>query len=779
MKVLKQAVQYYCDVTGKSWESFYDNLQDGFEYQGRDNKELWLVHELLKVAMKTQSMADILAGKDDVKGVFDKEGRKNAGEFFTPLKWAAEGRKYFDKYIPNWKDYYIWDGCCYTMNTKLYIRRTELEIMNTTGFDIVRKVKEGFMTYLEGWIDYSHLMGSDFVLTINKDGTTRWSGIYSQFSNDFTGDLLHFYVNGEYACSVTYSHMMFCNGVRVRADEVEIDAEVFLEDNSVGHVTNIVREHVENNKVWDLTTYDDNHTFLVKAGEFGIFSGNCGSGNLLKEAETPNEKKFLSTLEQSDIDNILAMPEFEGVNAFQLDFLSCLDYDMVNTEFLNKLPERLQEIIRNDEPVIFYFNPPYKSGMAKATDVGRYMIDIGLGDSAYDLFYQCCWRVMHLVETYGMSNMYFCFFGPLTFFSGTKASVLNKEFQKCFEYINGMCIPAQSFSGTSESISWGLGCTLWKSRGMYDDSVETKGILLETKEEDTQGNIIMTGHTLYTIPREDINKWVQPADVLFYNNMPLASSHLTFKGSDVFSKEAKKSGRMAENALGTMMLDNTLARGNTYSAILSVPSSVQYVDITEENFWRCVANFSFRNAVNNNWADARKWQSAPDTTVEGYEEWLMNALVLFLCELKSMQSSLRDIHFDGDIIDIPNKLFYVSADEVRKMCKDTTVLADLDKHTIENTFLLEQIEKARSFWYPECEDLYNWCKAYILYSLNEREKYGYKGSLESWDAGMAQLRSVMFTEDLNKELYQKLALVRGRLSKDVDKFGFLSENMAE
>lgn len=787
MKVAKMAVQYYCTVTGKPWSEFYNKLDEAnsTSFEEIKDKELWLIKKLLEVITKNVSLNELKANKDDIKGVFDEEARKNAGEFFTPEVWCQEARKYFDKYIPNWQEYNIWDASCYTMDTQLYIRRSYIkDVVDTWNIEDSEIVKDGQIEYIAGFVMYEDLRDTDEILTFNRvKGRFEWCGFYNRFKRNHTGAIYEFkFCNGEYL-TVTPDHRMLMRKSDSEKYEFIVAEELAKLVDNVYYIKTMSGElklegfhtFYYNGEVWDLTTYNDTHAFMVRTYKEGMISGNCGSGNLMRTAGHDPKKLFLSSLQEEDIITIKNTPEYEGVTAFQLDFLNGLDYDTINTEFLDKLPPRLKEIIINDEPLIFYMNPPYKSGMAKATDVGRYMCDTGLNKSAYDLFYQFCWRVMHFIELFNLKNIYYCVFGPLTFFSGSNAQVLYKEFQKCFEFVDGMCIPAQDFSGTSESIDWGIGCTLWKSRGGYDESIQSKGVLLEKKMLGADGTVKGGECTLYTAPRKKIEDWMQPKDVLFYREAPLATSHLTFKGSEVGSKVAQYSGKIADNALGTLMLDSTLARGNSYSAILSLPSTIQFMNITEENFWRCVASFSFRNCVNADWSDSRKWQSAPDTTVDGYEKWLMNSLGLFLCELKSMQTGLRDIQWCGDIIDVPNRLHFVSAEETKANCTDKVILEDLERHAPQNQFLLEQIEKARSYWYPEVEELFNWCKSYMIYSLNEREKVNYDGSTNAWDAGLAQLRSTLWAESLNQDLFKRLSVVRDILSKDAGKFGFLSE----
>lgn len=510
--------------------------------------------------------------------------------------------------------------------------------------------------------------------------------------------------------------------------------------------------------------------------EMNVWDASCGSGNLMRTAGHPVDKLFLSSLQEDDIELIKATPEYVGATAFQLDFLKDLDYDINNTDFLDKLPVRLQEIIRNDEPLIFYMNPPYKSGSAKTTDVGIHMCEIGLNRPAYDIYYQFMWRVMHLVEMYELKNCYFSCFGPLTFFTGASANILLREYEHCFEFIDGMCLSAQEFSDTSDSILWGIGCTLWKSRGGYMKDQLHKDILLDKKYRLPDGTIACGGKVLYAPPREKLSEWVLPKDVLYYEQAPMMTSHLTFKGSDVEEKIAKQSGRIAKNALGTMMIGNTLTRSADQSAILSTPTTIQFTSITEENFWRCVASYTFRRIVDAGWAIAKKEISAPNTQVDGYDLWLKNALVIFLFEWKSMMNSLRDVEWCGGTCTIRNKLFYLSADEVREHCHDEKILKDLDENPPENEFLLKAIKECEPYWAPEVKQLYDFCKNYTLFSYDQRASVDYKGSTECWDAGFQQIRAGLWNDELQAEAEKRLAICRDWLRKDLDKFGFITED---
>lgn len=644
LKVAKEAVSYYTAITGKVWSEFFEHIDEAISTDlSEQTGEMWLLHALInQIVSSGITISELRINKDAIKAIFDEEGRKKAGEFFTPERFAKRGRELIEKYVPNWNQtHYAWET-------------------------------------------------------------------------------------------------------------------------------------------------------------------SCGTGNLFRTANHDPAKLFMSTLQQDDVDMLKTTPEFKDAHVWQLDFLSAYDFIDENNGrfFTDKLDPELRDVLENDKPLVIYCNPPYKTGMAKATEVGKYMSMTSTSDvvreetgestlsrPAYDIFYQFCWQVMNLVDVYNLSNCWYCFFGPLTFFTGAGAGILLKEFEHRFEFIDGDCISAQEFSDTSESILWGIGISLWKSRGgaKFEAGVDYhKDILLSKLYTKPDGTIACEGKILYEPPREKLSSWVKPRDNEFdieggMLNYPILTSHLTFKGGNVFEKTAYKTALLRADALGTLMVGNTLTRSSDQSAILSAPTTISYEPIVKENFWRCVGSYAFRRIYEASWAVAKKEISAPNTKVEGYDKWLHNALVLFLFEYKSMQSSIRNIQYDescgkAGISNLRNHLFYLSEAQVREACHDEVILKDLEENPPTNQFLLQMIEESKADWIPEIKALYDWCVEYTLTSYDFRKQINYKGSLECWDAGFQQIRSGMPLDDtLSADLTKLLTSCRDKLGVDLEKFGFVSE----
>ena len=383
---------------------------------------------------------------------------------------------------------------------------------------------------------------------------------------------------------------------------------------------------------------------------------------------------------------------------------------------------------------------------------------------------------------YKLKNTYFCFFGPLRFFVGKSANVLLKSFEHVFEFKDGMCISAAEFNDIGRDIQWGIGCTLWKSRGDYIDDNNInfhKDILLDKKFVTPEGTIETEGKMLYEHATLNLEDWTIPSkeSYSFYKQRPVMTSYHTFKGSDPLSNIYNYTDKVVDNYLGVLLTQSNLARGSRKCAILSEPCSLAYININEENFWRAVANFSFRRIASiEDWAITKKDISAPNTNIEGFDRWVKNSIVLFLFEYKAVQSAIRVVKssIDGTITEVNNHFFYCTPDEVRQCCQDEKILKDIENHPSQSEFFMEQLNSAIPYFDKPAKDLFDWCKAYTLASYNFRGRVDYKCGLDAWDAGFQQIRCGVWDDSLTDEYQARVTALREYLAKDMFKFGFMT-----
>lgn len=516
-------------------------------------------------------------------------------------------------------------------------------------------------------------------------------------------------------------------------------------------------------------------TYIENWREYNVWDASCGTGNLMRSAGHNPAKLFLSTLVEEDVELVRKSKEYEGAIVFQCDFLKGLSIDKENDFFLEKLPKKLQEIIREDKPLIIFMNPPYSALYDATTDVGKIMVEKGFSKASYDLFYQFCFRVKEIIELYRLKNCYLGIFSPVQLFTGLNGLRVVGEMHKCMSYIDGFYFPATEFQGISSSITWGIAFTLWKSNGEYRSQKQLEPMIMVEKQKNSKGEIIDKGKKVFGENINRLSLWMKPRDeLLYYEKVPVMTSYSTFKGAEKGEKKALVSNKMVADGLGCIMSEDRFSRLRLYFSYFSTPTSIHYTVITQENFWRCVGAYTYRSVYRVSWCSSRGFVKAPDESSNEYQLWLKNALVLFLFDYKSMASSHRGISFGGfDDYVIKNKFFPVSKGEILERCRDEKILEDLENNPLENDFVLEQIELVKHYWVDEVRELYYWCKEQLLESYNKRKEISYADSMECVDASFIQLRNTgLWNETLEKEYFEKITRVKEYLRRNVHNLGF-------
>jgi hypothetical protein len=502
-------------------------------------------------------------------------------------------------------------------------------------------------------------------------------------------------------------------------------------------------------------------------GKAYIWDASCGTGNLLRSADYPQDKIFMSSLLSEDIELVKSM--MPGVNAFQCDFVNGMDWDQHNKNFSDKLPPELVAVFERNDPIVFYMNPPYKVMEASSSDVGAYMAANGMAKCALDIFHQFMYRMCLLKRFYNLTNVYMGIFGPVTMFHSKMIEPLYNEFKNDFKFQGGMCFSAGDFANTSESVGWIVGYTTWRTKlpGEADDK-----IVLEAKSIDMQENIHIIGSRLITSIESNLHNWVEPQDVI-RRDMMLPQVTTFFNVSDLMIKTPS-------NAMAYMMSSNYVIRATRRAAVSSLPTP-DSIPVTQENFWRCVASFVARRCYANNTNPYNNCQyySMPETSIEGYNNWLIDALVVFLFDHSAHQSSYRNLEVDGQVWNIPNQLFPLSREQVAGVVTDPTILQDLNTMPAYNEYILNMINQLRPSFSPEAEALFAYACQLILESLSgdTRAKQEYKYWLNAWDAGLAQVRAVdgVLSEDNHTQLGYLLDRLKHKLYAGVYKYGFMMD----
>lgn len=514
-------------------------------------------------------------------------------------------------------------------------------------------------------------------------------------------------------------------------------------------------------------------------GKAYIWEGSCGTGNLLKTSSYPKDKLFMSTLLEEDVTMVKSIfPDVPEDNIFQCDFVNGIDWDSYNMEFSNKLPKGLREVLENNEPLIFFMNPPYKVMASNSSDVGDRMASLGMGKCALDIFHQFMYRILMLKRFYKLTNVYLGIFGPITMFHSDMLKDLYEDFKTDFIFEDGMCFAAGDFANTSESVGWIVGYTCWRSKTEEEqENGDERPVLLTAKRADQDNNISIVGQRLIRNVNVNLHNWVDPDSL----ELRAVGSETRPKITSMFNY-LNDTEEMLKNAMGYMMSSNYVIRATRRACCTSLPIP-DGTPVLEENFWRCVASYGARRcyATDSNPYNNCQYYSKPDENVSGYEEWLNSALALFLFDYNSQWAGYRDLTVNGETYPIvENRMFPLCKAKLREFVTDENILADMDKTGDDyNNFIVQLLGERIGLMCDEAKELCEFCANVFVETLSGdvRKRANYSNHTVSWDAGIVQLRTVpeIWSQEKEEKYTYLIARLKDKLLDGVYKFGFMMD----
>ena len=181
--------------------------------------------------------------------------------------------------------------------------------------------------------------------------------------------------------------------------------------------------------------------------------GNLTNGYTFKEL-------YCSTLHEEDLKYVE-----EGIK-FQLDFLND------DIEKSHKIPPELIKALKEDKPMLFLINPPYKADKevidiegviypTPTTKIGKQMQSEGLGICAYQLYSQFLRQIINIKKRYNLLSVHTAIFSPIKYMQGEKYRKFRDIFLSEFDFKCGMVFNANNFNGVYGK--WDVSFTIWGS----------------------------------------------------------------------------------------------------------------------------------------------------------------------------------------------------------------------------------------------------------------------------------------------------------------------------
>lgn len=465
----------------------------------------------------------------------------------------------------------------------------------------------------------------------------------------------------------------------------------------------------------------------------------CGVGNLETKHAYPRNV-YMSTLDQSDVEVMLATKTCVRAERFQYDYLNddIADDGTIDYSLTNKLPDSLRKAIQDTrsgkagaKKILVLINPPYGEAtnadntvhgkVAKnKTDIKRTkMAAVGMpeyGRSSNELYQQFLARIAHEIP-----NATLAMFSTLKYINAQASEDFRNVWNARF--LNGFVIHNLAFDGLSGDFP--IGFLIWKTDNR-DGSPKTPiaEVCCDVFDKKVQP---IGSKTFYNLPTETyLSKWILRPRSNKEECVPLTNALTPPQGA----RRDQRGTRWSDGAMGYMCAGGNDFQNTKYICLLSSGYSRGHgIYVNEGNLNQCAVYFTMTKILRPTWLNDRDQFLQP--TGELTEEFQNDCLVWMLFNRSNLSASANGLEWNGRTWDIVNHFVPYTEEEVGSPSR------------FESDFMAQYIEnKAFS---PEAQKVLDcgrelW-KAYFSmedeYQIRERYK------LNRSDVGWYQVRNAL------------------------------------
>jgi len=486
----------------------------------------------------------------------------------------------------------------------------------------------------------------------------------------------------------------------------------------------------------------------------------AGTANLTKGVYFG--KLFVSTLDREELGAA------ELSNSIDHRFTTAFQYDFLNDPY-EKLPEELRNAIESGTELTFFVNPPYKRAGggtgtgANADAVSRNKILREMKDDGFQVDDILC---QFLYKMSKFPNINIVVFGKSTWITGHKYSKLRSFLETKLDYLGGFVCSSSEFHGNEGKWPVILSCFRSKSN-------ETPNKYVYDVDDDKKYEFYNTDGTM-------LNDYAK----LKPNKEDLISPYpYTSNGLEINTGHNSPHNYTYKNALGSISSKSNCRNGSSREVCLwSIPySDLKFKGfmIYPENFIKCCEIFVARVLTKpTSYLNDREEYTIPDTTIEGYENYSSDAVLLsmFLPEAKATSV---DLEYKGNSFHIPNHFFWLTKKEFMETVANNQLLEGEPDEVPYMTTVLNDPGVTQDGY-----DAVILATELLKDSYEYREVFGVsnpKLQLHQWDAGYKQLKPlweyVAEQDEAFKTKYEKwkgmIIALKAKVRPLIWKYGFL------
>jgi hypothetical protein len=382
-------------------------------------------------------------------------------------------------------------------------------------------------------------------------------------------------------------------------------------------------------KAYDLLTFTLGKRWQQN---YKVWDMCCGVGNL--EVKHSNSRNlFMSTLDQSDVDIMVATKTCVAAHRFQYDYLNDdvtksgnIDYSLTN-----KVPQDLRDAISSGEKIVILINPPYAEAMNAGTGVATTAVGKTMGeDVGYarrELFIQFLLRIKKEIP-----NAIVAIFSKLKYVNAPNFGEFREQWTP--KYLGGFVVHSQAFDGLKGEFP--IGFLIWNTAKKRKGALEIETEVLNRNAE------AIGAKRFYDVPRTAlVNTWIKRAKPNDIPALPLINAFDPKPGT----KDVRGS-RWADGGLGGMICKGSdFQNSRTVALMSSGYASAGGILVTENNLREAAIVFTARRLIRQTWLNDRDQFLVPSNSVS--DEFANDCLVWMLFSNANLAVSADGIEWNG------------------------------------------------------------------------------------------------------------------------------------
>lgn len=333
----------------------------------------------------------------------------------------------------------------------------------------------------------------------------------------------------------------------------------------------------------------------------------CGVGNLEVKHSNPRNI-FMSTLDVADVDVMKATKTCVAATRFQYDYLNddINDFGQIDYALTNKIPQGLQQAIKENKKILVLINPPYAEAAAKdntvssgddnsenkigvsKTNVAKTMDTQGY--AARELFVQFIMRIAREIPAATIA-----IFSKMKYVNAPNFEKFREDWNA--KYLGGFVVDSKSFDGLKGNFP--IGFLIWET----NQNAKKKQQITEITTDVLNKNAQPIGEKhFYNLPNENLlSNWIKRTRANDVDAIPLKNAV-----SPTTSTKDVRGTKWADGAIASMICPGNDLQHTSLTALLSSGyCSAGGFFVTEENLWQAAIVFTVRRVIKPTWLNDR------------------------------------------------------------------------------------------------------------------------------------------------------------------------------